>query len=174
MLRSIGTRAVARHAHVVGRRRSRAVRRADARVVLRAAPAEADTRVTNGVALHLVDGHLGSVAVDKLNEAAAFARGNLDVGDFAEALEERAELILGNVARETTDEDGRVVGVSELVHLSSRVVATIWEALHTTPHLLLRHATAHHLSLGTLAESMVATVAKTSLGLFCCASRVAG
>lgn len=85
-------------------------------VVLGAAPAQAHTRVTNGVALHLVDGHLGSVTLNELNEATALSRGDLDVSDFAEALEERTELILGDVARKTTDEDGGVVGISELVH----------------------------------------------------------
>ena len=84
-------RVLRRHAH---RRvnwwwRSRTVRSAcGARVVLAATPAEADTRVTDGVALHLVDGHLSSVALNELDETAALARGNLDVGNLAKALEE--------------------------------------------------------------------------------------
>lgn len=96
--------------------------------------------------MHLVDGHLSGVPVNKLDETAAFAGGDLDVGDFTKALEERSELILSDVARQPTDKDGRVVGVSELVHLSGRVVTTIWEpALHgsSSPHGLLRN-TAHH------------------------------
>lgn len=159
VLRSIGARgrAVARQAHVMGRRRSWAVGSADARVVLRTTPAETDTRVANGVALHLVDGHLGGMAVDKLDETAALSRRNLDISNLTKALEERTELVLGDVARETANKDGGVVGVGELVHLGSGIVATIWETLHTTPHLLLRHAAAHHLSLGTLTESLVAT-----------------
>lgn len=56
------------------------------------------------------------MALDKLDEATALARRDLDVGDLAESLEERAELILGDVARQAADEDGGVVGVSELVH----------------------------------------------------------
>lgn len=88
----------ARHAHVVRRRRSRAVRSANSRVVLRSAPAETHARVTDGVALHLVDGHLGGMAVDELDEAAALAGGNLDVGDLTKALEERSQLVLGNVS----------------------------------------------------------------------------
>jgi hypothetical protein len=36
----------------------------------------------------LVDGHLSRVAVDELDETAALARRNLDVGDFTKALEE--------------------------------------------------------------------------------------
>ena len=108
------------HAHgwVHGRRRGSGTVGATsgAGVVLGAAPAQAHTRVTNGVALHLVDSHLGSVTLDELNEATALSRGDLDVSDLAEALEERAELILGDVAGKTTNEDGGVVGISELVH----------------------------------------------------------
>lgn len=85
-------------------------------VVLRATPAQAHPRVSNGVALHLVDGHLSGVALDELDETAALARRDLDVGDFTEALEKRTELILGNVAGEAANENGGVVGVSELVH----------------------------------------------------------
>lgn len=85
-------------------------------VVLRAAPAETYPRVANGVTLHLVDGHLGGVALDELDETTALARRDLDVGDFTESLEERTELILSDIAGETTNEDGGVVGVGELVH----------------------------------------------------------
>ncbi len=145
VLRSVRTRAtVARHSHVVRRRGGGTVGGTNAGVVLRAAPAQADARVADGVALHLVDGHLGRMAVDKLDKATALARRNLDVGDFTESLEEGAQLVFGDVARETTDEDGRVVGVGELVHLRGRVVAAVGEALHAVPHGLLRHAAAHH------------------------------
>jgi hypothetical protein len=89
---------MARHAHVVGRGRGRSVRSADAGVVLRSAPAEADTGVSDGITLHLVDGHLGGVAVDELDEAAALAGRNLDIGYLSKALEERSQLILGNVS----------------------------------------------------------------------------
>lgn len=85
-------------------------------VVLRATPTETYPRVANGVTLHLVDGHLGGVALDELDETTALARRDLDVGDFTESLEERTELILSDVAGETTNEDGGVVGVGELVH----------------------------------------------------------
>jgi hypothetical protein len=64
------------------------------------------------------------MAVDKLNETAALARRNLDVGDLAKALEEGTQLILGNVAGQTTNEDRGVVGVGELVHLGCWVEAT--------------------------------------------------
>lgn len=132
--RKVAVRVLRRHTHgrVDWRRRRRAVGGAGrARVVLGAAPAEAHARVANRVALHLVDSHLSSVTLDKLNETAALARGNLDVGDLAEALEERAELVLGDVAGETTDEDGGVVGVGELVHrLRSAVVASHGRSTH--------------------------------------------
>jgi hypothetical protein len=64
------------------------------------------------------------VALDELDETTALSRGDLDVGDLSESLEEGAELILGDVAGEATDEDGGVVGVGELVHgLGSTVEA---------------------------------------------------
>jgi hypothetical protein len=64
------------------------------------------------------------VALDELDETAALARGDLDIGDFSESLEERAELILSHVARKATNKDGGVVGVGELVHgLGSAVEA---------------------------------------------------
>lgn len=67
------------------------------RVVLASAPAEANARVANGIALHLVDGHLSSMALNELNKTAALSRWNLDVSDLAEALEERAELVLSDI-----------------------------------------------------------------------------
>lgn len=93
-------------------------------VVLRTSPAKANTRVTNRVALHLVDSHLGSVTLHKLDETAPLAWGNLDIGNLAETLEEGAKLILGDVAGQATDENSGVVWVGELVHgLRSAVVA---------------------------------------------------
>lgn len=96
-----GTRAAvgrARHAHVVRRRRSRTIRSTHTRVVLRSTPAKTHAGVANGVALHLIDGHLGGVAVDELDEAAALAGRNLDVRNLAKSLEERSQFVLGNVA----------------------------------------------------------------------------
>lgn len=113
------------HGRVDWWRRCRAVRGTSwAGVVLGATPAEADTGVADGVTLHLVDGHLSGVALDELDETTALARGNLDIGNLAKALEEGAELVLSDIAGQTTDEDGGVVGVSELVHgLGSTVEA---------------------------------------------------
>jgi hypothetical protein len=148
-----------RKAHVMRRRGSRTVRGANARVVLGAAPAEANARVADGVTLHLVDGHLGGVAVDELHETAALARGNLHIGDFAKALEEGSELVLGHVARKATHKDGGVVGVGELVHLRRRVEAAVREALHLAPHLLLGHATASHHGAIAAVGASVATEA---------------
>lgn len=167
VLRSVRTRTtMARHSHVVRRRRSRAVGGTNSGVVLRAAPAQADARVSDGVALHLVDGHLGSVAVDKLHKAAALARRNLNVGDFTESLEKGAELVLGDVAGEATDKDGRVVRVGELVHLSGRVVAAVGKAtLHAVPHGLLRHAAAHHGAGMVAVSETVVTAAQVSIDI---------
>ena len=97
----IGVWVLWRHAHgrVDWRRRRRTVRRAcRAGIVLAATPAETHTRVANRVALHLVDGHLSGVALNKLDESTALAWWNLNVGNLAEALEERSELVLGDVA----------------------------------------------------------------------------
>ncbi len=86
------------------------------RVVLTATPAQADARVADGIALHLIDGHLGRVTLDELDEAAPFARWDLDVGDLAETLEEAPQFILGHVAGQAADEDGGVVRIRKLVH----------------------------------------------------------
>jgi predicted transcriptional regulator len=120
--------------------------------------------------LHLVDGHLGSVAVDELNKAAALSRWDLDVGDLPKALEEGAKFVLGDIAREAADKDGGVVRVGELVHLAAGVepsagagsATSIGEAAHAaTPHLLLGHAARHH---------RVAVVAMTGEGVVVVAS----
>ena len=123
--RKVAVRVVLRrHAHgrVDGRWRGGAVRGAGwARVVLRAAPAEAHARVADRVALHLVDGHLSSsMALNELDKATSLAWRNLDVSNLAEALEEGAELVFGNVAGKAADEDSGVVGVGELVFLFRR------------------------------------------------------
>lgn len=100
-------------------------------VVLGTTPAKTDTRVADRVALHLVDGHLGGVTLDELDETASLAWGNLNVSDFTEALEERAELILGDVAGKATDENRGVVRVSELVHgLRSAIVVAHGGSTH--------------------------------------------
>lgn len=124
------------HGGVHGRRRgSRTVGAAGrAGVVLGATPRQTHAGVTDGVALHLVDGHLGSVALNKLDETAALSRGDLDVGDFAEALEEGAELILGDVAGEATDKHSGVVGVGELVHRLGSTVEGHGRATHGRVH----------------------------------------
>jgi hypothetical protein len=117
-----------RHAHaraVDGWGRCRAVGSAGwTGVVLRATPTEANARVANGIALHLVDGHFSRVTLHELHETTSLAWWDLDVGDFTKALEEGTELILGDITRETTHKDSCVVWVGELVHrLGSAVVA---------------------------------------------------
>lgn len=138
-----------RHAHALVLRWwwSRAVRGSSwTRVVLGASPGETDTGVSDGVTLHLVDGHLGGVALDELDEAAALSGWDLDVGDLSEALEEGAELVLSDVARQATDEDGGVVGVGELVHwLRSAVVADrgSTHGVHAGGHVAAHGGTGH-------------------------------
>lgn len=118
-----------------GRGRSGAVRAASrAGVVLRATPAQTDTRVTDGITLHLIDGHLGRMALDELDETASLTRRDLDIGNLAKSLEEGAQLILGHISGETADEDGRVVGVSELVHWLRGTVETHGRGTHGGVH----------------------------------------
>jgi hypothetical protein len=56
------------------------------------------------------------VTLDELDEAAAFSGGDLDVGDFAEALEEGAQLIFRNVPRKSSDKNGGIVRIGKLIH----------------------------------------------------------
>lgn len=121
------------HAHRVDRWWwSRSVRSAcRSRVVLRSAPTESDSRVPNRIPLHLIDGHLGSVSLNKLNKAAALARWDLDVCDLAKALEEGSQLIFSNIAGQTPNKDGGIIGVGELVHrLLTAVLATHRRIVH--------------------------------------------
>lgn len=71
------------------------------------------------------------MSLNELDEAASLAWGDLDVGNLTKALEEGAELVLGNVSREAANEDGRVVRVGELVHgLRGTIVAAAATAAH--------------------------------------------
>jgi hypothetical protein len=74
------------------------------------------------------------VALDELDETTALSRGDLDVGDLAESLEERTELILGDIARQTADKHSGVVGVSELVHGLGSTVETHGGTVHRGVH----------------------------------------
>ena len=121
-----------------------------ARVVLAATPAEADTGVTDRVALHLVDGHLSSVALNELDETAALAGRDLDVCDLSEALEERTKLVFGDVATETANEDSGVVGVSELVHWLGSTVETKRRGTHAVHANGAAGHTAHASGTGVL------------------------
>jgi len=140
---------------VVRRRRGGPIRGTDARVVLGAAPGEPDARVADGIALHLIDSHLGSVAMNELDEAAALARRDLDIGDVSKALEEGAKLVFRDIARQAADEDRGVVGVRELVHWlgGHRVeVGLVVIRRHVAPgaHLVRNRGVGHHLARTTL------------------------
>ena len=82
--------------------------------------------------------------MDKLDEAAALSRRDLDVGDFAKALKERAKLVFGNIARKASNEDSRVVGVGELIHCHG--VEPTTTLLKAVVRLLLTHPLVVHAS----------------------------
>lgn len=159
VVRTVGTGGTAL---VVGRRRGRAIRRADTRVVLGTSPGETNARVADGVALHLVDCHLGGMAVYELDETAALTGRDLDIGDFSEALEEGTEFILGDVSGQTTDKDSGVVRVGELVHLGGGLHSSValvrikrTRLLHAPSHTRLHARVAHH---GTAVTAVTAVV----------------
>jgi hypothetical protein len=90
------------------------------------------------------------VALDELDETAALAGRDLDVCDLAEALEERAELILGDVATKTANENGGVVRVGELVHWLGSTVETKRRGTHAVHANGTARHTAHGSGTGVL------------------------
>jgi hypothetical protein len=56
------------------------------------------------------------VTLDELDESAAFSRGDLDVGDFAEALEEGTQLILRDISRQSSNKNRGIVRIGKLIH----------------------------------------------------------
>jgi hypothetical protein len=94
------------------------------------------------------------MTLDELDKAATLSWRNLYVGNFAEALEEGTQFILGNVSGETANEDSGVVWVRELIHwLGSTVVAKRGRSthrVHAWSHAATTHSTAHwHASRST-------------------------
>lgn len=92
------------------------------------------------------------MAMNKLDEAASLSGGDLDVGDFTKALEERAKFVLGNIARQASNEDRGVVRVGKLVHrhwveaTAALLEAVVWLLLG---HPLVVHAARRlHAALG--------------------------
>lgn len=136
-----------------------------ARIVLGSAPGKANTRVTNGIALHLIDSHLGGMALDELDKSTSFSWRNLDVSDFSKALEKRSELVLSNISRQTAHENGSIVWIRELVHWLGSTVVTHWGSTHRV------HARSHTTRHTTTLHSWHATWRSTSAGLVlrsCC------
>lgn len=81
-------RSLARNSHlgVYIRRRGRSVRSIRGTVtVLRTTPRKTDAGVANGIALHLGNGSLSRLTLNKLDKATALSRRNLDVGNVTEA-----------------------------------------------------------------------------------------
>jgi hypothetical protein len=100
------------------------------RVVLTATPRKPDPRVTDGVALHLVDSHLCCVSLNKLHKTTSLARRYLDIGDFAKALEEGTKFVLRHISRKPSNENGGIVGISKLVHGLRGTIVAHWGSTH--------------------------------------------
>jgi hypothetical protein len=117
------------------------------------------------------------MTMNELDEATALAGRDLDVCNFAESLKERPKLIFSDIAGQTSNENGSVVGIRKLVHLSGGIETAISEAsllLHSTPHLLLRHTTAHHgVTVLALTEAVVVVTADSLVTCIwtCCVMR---
>ena len=81
------------------------------------------------------------MALYELDKPTSLAGGNLDIGDLAKALEEGSELILGDVARKSTNKHGGVVRVRELVHRLRGTVVAHRRSIHAVHAKLttLRH-----------------------------------
>ncbi|KAK4109971.1 hypothetical protein N656DRAFT_311798, partial [Canariomyces notabilis] len=94
----------------------RSVWGSDTRVVLGASPRQSDMKVADRVPLHLVGCHLRDMVMVELDKSASLSGRGSDVCDLSETLEERVELVLGDIAREAINGDSCVVGVRELVH----------------------------------------------------------
>jgi hypothetical protein len=100
------------------------------RVVLAAAPRQTDTRISNRIPLHLVDGHFSGMSLDELDKTASLSWWDLDIGDLAKALEERAELVLSDIAGQSSNENCGVIWIGELVHWLRSTVVTNWWSTH--------------------------------------------
>ena len=87
------------------------------------------------------------MTLHELHETTSLSRGDLDVGDLSEALEEGSQLVLGHVARQTSDEDGGVVGIGELVHGLGRAVVAEGRGsahrVHSWSHTAATHGAGH-------------------------------
>lgn len=70
------------------------------------------------------------MALHELNEPTAFPGRDLDVGDFAKALKEGTQLVLGDISRKATHENGGVIRVRELVHRLWGTIVADWRGSH--------------------------------------------
>jgi hypothetical protein len=109
------------------------------------------------------------MTLDELDKTTSFSRRDLDISDLTKSLEERAQLILGDIAGEATDKDSGVIGISELIHrLWSTIVAHRWSAhrvhahgswsMHTTAHGTGNRTAAIFRSCGANAHRSITTV----------------
>jgi len=128
------------HVGVDGRGGRRSVGRScGSGVVLGSTPGKTDARVADGVALHLIDGHFRSVTLHELDEPAAFAGRDFNVGYLAESLEEGTKFILSDVAAQSANKNGSVVGVGELVHGLRLAVVSQGQAHGGHHHAVVGH-----------------------------------
>lgn len=102
--------------------------------------------LTDLVSVHLVDCHLGALAVHKLDKAASLARRDLDVGNVSKHGEAVPELVLMADSRETANKDGGVVGIVVLARGVLRASRLNREAVssgghsHVVVHVHVGHA----------------------------------
>ena len=82
---------------------------------------------------------------------------DLHVCDLTKPLEKGTQLVFGNIARKTADEDSGIVRVCELIHGLGLVVKPKCRLAHLsipplTPHLWATYTTAMHRSHATAAR----------------------
>ena len=99
-------------------------------IVLAPSPAEADPRVTNWIALHLVDGHFCCVTLDELNKSTSLPGWDLDIRNLSKSLEKGAELVLRDISRKPSNKDCGIVRVGKLVHWLRLAVVSDWRIPH--------------------------------------------
>lgn len=94
------------------------------------------------------------MTLDELDEATSLSWRDLDIGDFAKPLEERSQFVLCNVTRQTSNENGGVVGIGELVHWLRGAIVAHWRwcvhGIHAWCHTATHAAWTLHATHSTL------------------------
>lgn len=122
--------------------------------------------LTDLVSVHLVDSHLGALAVHKLHKSTSLARWNLDVSNISKHSKAVPELVLVTNSRETANKDSGVVGVVVLVRgvlrtarLHSREAISCGGHTHVIVVVNVHVAHAAHATYGHVASVRVVHVA---------------